>query len=455
MKKKMLKVLLALILTIQVFAPIAVYGASDEYSETYGYEVKEDELVEAEVEFEIIEGDDINVEAEAGEVEVNEADPATLDRSNQYAVTLEGARFSNDFGAIPDTTRTFPADVQVTLRSIENPSVGLEIHWRASVPGVVFNTQTVSHNQVAFTMPAGDVTITAEVRPVSHRITIRRRASQSLRGVVNANERLSSTVVQSGRTINVRANVPVGYVFDRWESGWWTAGAFGNDRNPNTQYTVPHIHGSREITLTAWVRPRTTDSPARNIARRATTTRATYLRRGPGTRYHRIRRIPQGRSLTVIHNRQRSGWNYVRVGDHTGWIRSNALVNNIRMGRINTNRIPMRSEPGARAGRELRRLDRNTRFTIIATNGSSSDPWIQIRVGGRTGWVRSRYVRTTTERMRGRRTASLRLGPGSRFNRNGRMRRNARVRVVGRQGRWSRIRVGSRTGWVRTTNLRR
>jgi uncharacterized protein YgiM (DUF1202 family) len=153
-------------------------------------------------------------------------------------------------------------------------------------------------------------------------------------------------------------------------------------------------------------------------------------------------------------NYTRSGWSFVQVGNGSvrGWVRNRDITATTTLGSVRRNNVRLRAR--VNGGSTLTRLSRNTNITILATNANRS--WTQIRVGRRTGWVRTNEIRTVTPSARTRRQIQLRQGPGSSFSRisNSRVNQNTRVRVLGRQGSWSRVRVGNRTGWVQTNQLR-
>jgi uncharacterized protein YgiM (DUF1202 family) len=153
-------------------------------------------------------------------------------------------------------------------------------------------------------------------------------------------------------------------------------------------------------------------------------------------------------------NDSRSGWSFVQVGrsNTRGWVRNRDIAATTTLGTVRGKNVRLRAR--ANGGSTLTRLSGNTTITILATNANRS--WTQIRVGRQIGWVRSNQIRTVTPSARTRVRIQLRGGPGNSFGRisNSRVNRNTRVNVLGRRGSWSRIRIGNRTGWLRTNQLR-
>ena len=277
----------------------------------------------------------------------------------------------------------------------------------------------------------------------------------------------------AGSVVTITATVPEGQRFMRWTSEQDIA--FHNETASTTTFTMP----DSAVTVTAHFEPLPTTptppvpptpgpspTPTPPALRRAPNPRTTVrrpglirnnnvaLRHGPGTVYEFNRNIARGQVITVL-NEGRNGWHFVQVGSGSmrGWVRSRDITATTTLATVRNNRVALRAR--ANGGATLTRLRRNVNVTILATNANRS--WTQIRVGHRTGWVRTNQLRTVTPSARTRRQINLQTGPGSNFGRisNSRVNRNARVRVLGRQGNWSRIRIGSRTGWVRTNQLRR
>jgi uncharacterized protein YgiM (DUF1202 family) len=262
---------------------------------------------------------------------------------------------------------------------------------------------------------------------------------------------VGGAIHEVGSDVTINATIPANHRFVRWENvGTTSIITNANRNNQSITFTMPASH----VTVRAVFVRRTAPNP-RTIVRRPELIRnnSVALHRGPGPAYHLNRRLSRGQVITVL-NDSRSGWSFVQVGNGSvrGWVRNRDITATTTLGTVRVNNVRLRAR--ANGGSTLTRLSRNANITILATNANRS--WTQIRVGRRTGWVRTSQIRTITPTSRTRRQIQLLQGPGSSFSRisNSRVNQNARVRVLGRQGNWSRVRIGNRTGWVRTNQLR-
>jgi len=309
------------------------------------------------------------------------------------------------------------------------------VRWE-NVGGATMITNANRNNQsITFTMPASNVSVRAVFERIPRTLTVTGGTG-------------GGTVGQ-GLSRTIRANAPqVGYRFDRWTTS--TPGvSFANARNATTTIVMP----ARNATVRAVFVRRTAANPNVTMRRPGVIRSSVALRRGPGTAYHLNRNLRQGQEITVLNN-GRNGWRFVQVGNSSvrGWIQSNQITETTTLGIVRAARVPLRA--GANSGRTIMHLNRNATIIILGTNGNRS--WTQVRVGRRTGWVRTSQIRAATPSARTRTQLQLRQGPGASFARlaNNRVNRNARVIIIGRQGNWSHIRIGNRTGWVQTNQLR-
>ena len=246
----------------------------------------------------------------------------------------------------------------------------------------------------------------------------------------------------TGQSVSIRANIPrAGYRFDRWTTT--TPGVtFRNARDAATTFTMP----SRSVTVRAVFVRRVAPSPAINV-RRSAITRNNHvaLHRGPGTAYHLSRHLVQGRPITILNN-GRNGWRFVQVGTGNirGWIRSSQMIQMTSLGIVTDTRVPMRA--GVNSGATLNHLNRNANITILGTNANRS--WTQVRTSNQTGWVRTNQIRTIVQPGRTRYRTAFRRGPGTGFGTIRTLRNNTSFQVLGRRGNWLRVRIGNQTGWI-------
>ena len=192
--------------------------------------------------------------------------------------------------------------------------------------------------------------------------------------------------------------------------------------------------------------PRVAANPTVNMRRTGIIRNNTVaLRRGPGAAYQFTRNLSRGQQVTIL-NLGRANWRFVQVGSGNvrGWVQMSQITETTTFGIVTGDRVPLRA--GANSGAQLTRLRRNASLTILGTNASGN--WTQVRAGSRTGWVQTRQIRTITQPRRTRRRIALRQGPGSNFGTIRTLSNRASIQVLGRQGNWVQVRAGNRTGWV-------
>lgn len=134
-----------------------------------------------------------------------------------------------------------------------------------------------------------------------------------------------------------------------------------------------------------------------------------YVRSGPGTNYSKIGSLKKGKTFTVAGTgKDRSGvtWYKLRYGSKNGYVSSKHVyikqpsvtaVSGTK-GTINTKKDPLtvRSGPGSSYSR-LGSLAKGKTFDITgkATDGSGVT-WYRLTYNGKTGYVSSSYVRTSS-----------------------------------------------------------
>lgn len=134
-----------------------------------------------------------------------------------------------------------------------------------------------------------------------------------------------------------------------------------------------------------------------------------YVRSGPGTNYSKIGSLKKGKTFTVAGTgKDRSGvtWYKLRYGSKNGYVSSKYVyikqpsvtaVSGTK-GTINTKKDPLtvRSGPGSSYSR-LGSLAKGKTFDITgkATDGSGVI-WYRLTYNGKTGYVSSSYVRTSS-----------------------------------------------------------
>jgi SH3-like domain-containing protein len=170
-------------------------------------------------------------------------------------------------------------------------------------------------------------------------------------------------------------------------------------------------------------------------------------------------------------------WAEILVGGRRGWVRTRNITGSVAMYGENDNRawinsLGPRISRVTQAGQTRRRvvlrrgpgnnfrrattLANNKELQIVARQGS----WSQVRVGNRIGWIPTRKLHVVTPIRRTTPNVTLMFRKPQmeqHMDRAGVTRHDpgTRVRVLAQQGMWSRVRIGSRIGWVRTRNLSR
>jgi uncharacterized protein YraI len=117
--------------------------------------------------------------------------------------------------------------------------------------------------------------------------------------------------------------------------------------------------------------------------------------------------------------------------------------------------LNVRTGPSTRYAK-IGQTSRPKRYTVLARSGS----WAKVQYGSRPAWLYAPYTRTVVDppslsvppatadvRVVTARALNVRTGPSTRYRRIRTISRGTRVSVIGSQGRWLRIRVGTVTGW--------
>ena len=324
-------------------------------------------------------------------------------------------------GGVLGSTTTLPT---------QNPSVNFRFaHWTSNRHSGTFTTAQLRGLAIV-----ENTTFTAVFERIPRTLTV--------------NGGSGGGTIGQGASRTIRANAPrAGYRFDRWTTT--TQGVtFANARSATTTMTMP----ARNATVTATFVRRTAANPTINRRRPGVIRNVNVpLRRGPGTAYHLNRRLPRGQQITVLNN-GRNGWRFVQVGTGNvrGWIQTSQITEITSFGIVTGTNVPMRA--GVNSGAIMTRLSRNASITILGTNGNRT--WTQVRTGSRTGWVRTNQIRTLNRPGRTTRRIAMRRGPGTTFGTVRTLNNNTTLQVLGRQGNWMRIRAGNQTGWVQTNAAR-
>lgn len=196
------------------------------------------------------------------------------------------------------------------------------------------------------------------------------------------------------------------------------------------------------------------------------------LRQGAGTGFDIITTLNPNTSLNIIG--QNGVWFNVRVGTQEGWVHSNFVrlteqtppppvastpstptpppAGTTRAGTTTTN---LNLRQGAGTGFDIiTTLNPNTAVSIIGENGA----WFNVLVSGQEGWVHSSFIQqqatppstTNNTNQAGTTTAhlNLRQGAGTNFDIITTLNPNTSLTILGQNGAWFNVRVGTQEGWV-------
>ena len=446
--------------------------------------------------------------------EVAPEDNSVITPTTNHTITLESAMFAGN-NTNPSRPQGTPVSIHAVIPA-GHRFVRWQTSIPVFEPGI--NGREISYitnTSITLVVPNQDVTITAVTR-ANPRVTFvgaRFGTNWSAASYRNPVRLPGSTfdiaaVAPTGyRFVRWQTSRPV------FEAGW-NGRNINHVRNTSIRVIMPE----QDVTITAIFTRRAATSPTTNrrlpgVIRN----NHVELRRGPGTSYDLRDELSRGTEVIIL-NEGRNGWRYVRVAGSNarGWVRGSQITGSTTFGIVTGNRVALRE--GVNSGRTLRHLSRDTNITILGTNGNQSwtqvrsgnqtgwvrtsqirnltqigrviqsahlrqgpgnefptvrgstsltvntdlqvlgrrGSWIRVRVGSQTGWMQRSATRRLRPVRRARRQVQLRRGPGTNFAqpRNGRVGRNARVRVLAHRGSWSRVQVGTRTGWVRTSQLR-
>ena len=181
------------------------------------------------------------------------------------------------------------------------------------------------------------------------------------------------------------------------------------------------------------------------------------VRSGPGTGYEPASWVKNGQSITVLE--QGSTWSKIKVDSNgkTGYIKTKSIADAsvapdndmlaYELGTVTTryasSRVNLRKGPGTAYG-VVTGLGRGTRLFIKETQGN----WYRVHtVTGTEGWISKTYV---ADGIAAETTANvnLRKGPGTG---NGVIKvipNGTECRAIAVEGDWTKVKVGSSTGWL-------
>jgi len=178
-----------------------------------------------------------------------------------------------------------------------------------------------------------------------------------------------------------------------------------------------------------------------------------------GTNSRRLGALSRGTNIVVIG--ELGEWAFIEHGTLRGYVLSRHLrlkdvVPNTAT--ITASSVNVRTGPGTNHSR-IGSVSRNTQVEILEKNGT----WYRIRTAAITGFVDSRFLRTSSasrSEVESIKTAlvnasalNIRSGPGTNHRTIGRLVKGARVTITSSSNGWARIKHGSNIGYVLAQHL--
>ena len=155
--------------------------------------------------------------------------------------------------------------------------------------------------------------------------------------------------------------------------------------NRNTDVTILKRSGNwsqvQAGSRIGWVRT----SAIREITMHGTTTRSTTLRREPNSASSSVRSLSRNARIHIIANH--GNWTQIRAGNHTGWVRTNAIQTAHISARARR-QTAFRTRPSSGASR-IRTVNQNAQITVLGRHGN----WSRVRIGNQFGWIRTSDIR--------------------------------------------------------------
>lgn len=199
------------------------------------------------------------------------------------------------------------------------------------------------------------------------------------------------------------------------------------------------------------VLPGTAVSPTQKMV----TATAIPLRPTPTTSNTPVTTLAKG--TTVVVSRQSGKWRYVAVGSRTGWVSSLQLVSAASASATNQTAQTLKTKIAIplRSGPSAS----TTSITTVAAGTKvvavgPAGRWRKVAVGSRTGWMSSLQLASASSVWLTTAPLNLRSAASASAAVVTVLPQGASVTVTGADGGWRRVTVGSRTGWVSANFLR-
>lgn len=208
------------------------------------------------------------------------------------------------------------------------------------------------------------------------------------------------------------------------------------------------------------------------------TNNSVNFRTGAGTNYKVIQYLAKHTNVTATGVKS-GNWVQIKVGSKTGWVSGNYLTKGKAPAKASTSGSSQgttakttayhtKSSVNFRTGASTKHkvIKKLAAKTNVAYTGKKSGNWWQVKQGGKTGWVDSKYltkgnapvanakgtVKTTTYHTKA--NVNLRTGASTKHKVISTVKKNTNVKATGKKsGVWLQVKVGSKTGWIHGSYL--
>ena len=185
------------------------------------------------------------------------------------------------------------------------------------------------------------------------------------------------------------------------------------------------------------------------------------FRSGPSTSYSVIGKLSNGDKVEVISTS--NGWSKIKYNGKTGYVSSQYLSSSTAPEStttttkyVNTLSLNVRSGPSTSYS-VIGKVSEGDKVEVIST----SNGWSKIKYNGKTGYVSSQYLSsstapestTTTTKYVNTLSLNVRSGPSTSYSVIGKVSEGDKVEVISTSNGWSKIKYNGKTGYVSSQYL--
>ena len=168
-----------------------------------------------------------------------------------------------------------------------------------------------------------------------------------------------------------------------------------------------------------------------------------------------IQNVSKGTDVTVLE--VRGSWSKVRIGSRTGWTAGRDLSSIVRVTSVEKefNKTSVLRSSGSTRAKVILKVKAGTKVSVLEVRGS----WSKVNVGSKVGWTASRDLRNVTVVEKSIGTKMFVTKTALRTSRSTRSKAVLFVKpghvasIYEVNGSWSRVKVGSKVGWVASRDL--